>query len=328
MVVGSLSTVASGLGFISGLVAILKQGIIWTKFKTIAQSVWSFIRRVKQTSSTELGHIVTPVEFFDYINKIFRNNELGISKDVHEIQNFFMSQNDKVKRLISQKFCDILMLISIISPGGKQNFAPMTLGNDLSIPDKDNQINFDELVQTPYLRGLLLPIIPEKKLKADFNWKKIWVWKEETIDDFKKHIGLEITDKLDKYLDKQSKVIADRFKSGLKDLKDFGKENAEILFKAMDGPGTDEEVIYSVFDKIKSEDYFWSIYLEFGLRQENDLIEWLFGDLNENDLYELSIKLKKQIDWKEGWDVSEILKSSLEEYHKNNPDWSISISKF
>jgi len=312
-----LIAVSSGLGFISALFLCLKKGVIFAKLKSVAQSVWSCVKKIKQAGANE-NKLMDPVEFFDFINKISKDKKIQSTNDVHTLQDYFQSQDYKTKKIISKNLSSILnAFVREVDGVEKIKYLSSTKGFD-----------FDKMVKIPYLRKLLLPIIPIEKIR-EVGDEKIelikYSWEKETIDDFKKYISSQWIESYNKYVDVADDDISKRFGHSLEHLKDFGKENAEILFKAMDGPGTDEEAIYNVFDKIKSEDYFWSVYLEFGLRQNSDLIEWLFDDLNENDLYELSFKLKK-IGWKKGWDVSEILKGSLEEYQKNNPEWSLSLS--
>jgi hypothetical protein len=324
-----LVAVSSGLGFISSLFLCMKKGVIFAKLKSVAQSVWSCVKKINQARSNE-NRLMDPVEFFDFINKISKDKKIQSTFDVHTLQDYFQSQDYKTKKIISQNLSSIANAFVREVDGVEKIKRPnIPLQQPLPFSHKGiKRLNFDKIIKIPYLRKLLLPVIPIEKLGelADEKIELIkYSWEKETIDDFKKYISGQWIDSYNKYVDVADDDISKRFGHSLENLKDFGKENAEILFKAMDGPGTDEESIYSVFDKIKSEDYFWSVYLEFGLRQDNDLIEWLFGDLNENDLYELSFKLKK-IGWKKGWNVSEILKDSLEEYHKNNPEWSLSIS--
>lgn len=316
-----LFAVSNGLGFIAGLFLCLKKGAIFAKLKSVAQSVWSCIKKINQSNVENT--LTDPVEFFDFIEKKF-SKKLNLESDVHTLQVYFNSADNKTKKIISNTFNRVLGILTVKSD---KNDEIKQLPYYLSV--KKYGMSFENLKQVPYLRGLLLPITPDDVIQHKISYEKTELikhfWSRETIDDFKKYISGQWIESYNDYVDIADNDISKRFGHSLGHLKDFGKENAEILFKAMDGPATDEDVIYSVFDKIKSEDYFWSVYLEFGLRQNSDLIEWLFGDLNENDLYELSLKLKK-IGWKKGWNVSDILKGTLDDYHKNNPEWSLSIS--
>jgi hypothetical protein len=100
----------------------------------------------------------------------------------------------------------------------------------------------------------------------------------------------------------------------------------------MKGMGTREKSIFNVFKNIDpdtgksygefTEKDFFAIYLAFGLQNGQDLIEWLFSDLNSDELSTLSNILSK-CKWSEGYNIPEILNNSKDNYTESKPKWSL-----
>ena len=77
---------------------------------------------------------------------------------------------------------------------------------------------------------------------------------------------------------------------------------ADNLFNAMNDAGTNEELIYSEFLKIKTSDDMKLVYTKFGVKKYSwygqfflgefmDLNQWLHEELNTNDLIPIQSKL-------------------------------------
>jgi hypothetical protein len=62
------------------------------------------------------------------------------------------------------------------------------------------------------------------------------------------------------------------------------------LYSAMDGAGTDEEEIISIFNAANTADVAM-IYNEFKVRDGEDLVSWLRGDLSDDEFNYLAPKL-------------------------------------
>ena len=66
------------------------------------------------------------------------------------------------------------------------------------------------------------------------------------------------------------------------------KSMAEMLYTAMKGPGTDEKAIYSVFEKLKTEDDYLKLCSAFGIRDNEKLGQWITGDMNAGERKKLN----------------------------------------
>nr|WP_294860237.1 hypothetical protein [uncultured Fluviicola sp.] len=82
------------------------------------------------------------------------------------------------------------------------------------------------------------------------------------------------------------------------------KTMANDLYEAMDGPGTDDELLNSTFKKLKSDIDFVKLESAFGVREasdnlfgymdDEDLSGWIKGDLNPSEISKLDRQLKAQ----------------------------------
>lgn len=74
---------------------------------------------------------------------------------------------------------------------------------------------------------------------------------------------------------------------------------ANQLYNAMNGPGTDENAIYNVFNQMKNIADVLKLVTTFGFRKNQDLSTWLYKDLSSNEMYKVnSILSTKGIDYK------------------------------
>ncbi len=73
---------------------------------------------------------------------------------------------------------------------------------------------------------------------------------------------------------------------------------ANELFEAMDGAGTNEDVIYKIFGKLKTKDDVLQLITAFGVKDDETLTQWLVDDLGEDDRATLNRLLSdKNIDY-------------------------------
>lgn len=76
---------------------------------------------------------------------------------------------------------------------------------------------------------------------------------------------------------------------------------ANQLFNAMDGAGTNEDIIFSVFNKIQTKDDYNQLIKSFGVRSSTswtssfsgDLLAWLSDELSSSDVKKLNNILSK-----------------------------------
>lgn len=76
---------------------------------------------------------------------------------------------------------------------------------------------------------------------------------------------------------------------------------ANQLFNAMDGAGTTEDIIFSVFNKIQTKDDYNQLIKSFGVRSSTswtssfsgDLLTWLSDELSSSDVKKLNNILSK-----------------------------------
>lgn len=67
------------------------------------------------------------------------------------------------------------------------------------------------------------------------------------------------------------------------------------LYNAMDGAGTDEEIIYSVFNKIQTKDDYNQLVKTFGIKSSSSWISSFNGDLQTWLSNELSYSERKKL---------------------------------
>ncbi len=82
------------------------------------------------------------------------------------------------------------------------------------------------------------------------------------------------------------------------------KAMANDLQEAMDGPGTEDDVVFDTFKKLKSDLDFIKLESAFGVREakdnlfgyldDEDLRGWIKGDLNASEIARLNNQLKVQ----------------------------------
>ena len=58
---------------------------------------------------------------------------------------------------------------------------------------------------------------------------------------------------------------------------------AEDLYAAMDGPGTDEQMVYDVFKKMQTKDDILQIITAFGVKEDETLSQWIVNDLSDDE---------------------------------------------
>ena len=76
---------------------------------------------------------------------------------------------------------------------------------------------------------------------------------------------------------------------------------ANQLFNAMDGAGTNEDIIFSIFNKIETKDDYNQLIKSFGVRSSTsfmssfsgDLLTWLSDELSSSDVKKLNNILSK-----------------------------------
>lgn len=315
-IAGLTAGATSVVAFISSL---FTKGLdVLSKLKAIAQSTWSFIKKVIEIDKTESGELLTPVEFFNLLNK---TSVLDECPDINtstqkDLQSYFDRQHDKTKTIISEIFKSLIMTEDLKKwqKAGLETGSGSVLKSDL---------NLRKIKDIPFLRKLFSPILLSSRIIPS---GKVRDFEVDTIDDFARKISGKYIEKFGDYLKNSIDVIKKRFGKDFF-ISDNAKSAADKLHTAMDGTGTYEDDIYEVFQKINNELEFWKIYFAFGLRSESDLIEWLFDDLNQDELLEVS-KILSKIDWKEGFDVSKILKGQLVDYHRELPQWSLCRKNF
>jgi hypothetical protein len=66
------------------------------------------------------------------------------------------------------------------------------------------------------------------------------------------------------------------------------KSMADMLYTAMKGWGTDEDMIYSVFAKLKTEDDYLKLRSAFGIRENEKLEQWIIGEMNASERKKLN----------------------------------------
>ena len=66
------------------------------------------------------------------------------------------------------------------------------------------------------------------------------------------------------------------------------KSMADMLYTAMKGMGTDEDMIYSVFAKLKTEDDYLKLRSVFGIRDNEKLEQWIAGEMNVKERKKLN----------------------------------------
>lgn len=87
-------------------------------------------------------------------------------------------------------------------------------------------------------------------------------------------------------------------KSNLTITKTQAKTYADQLYTAMKGFGTDEDTIFTVFNRIETNDDLNLILSQFGIRDNETLPQWLIGDLSSSDRRKLNqILAGKGIDY-------------------------------
>ena len=59
---------------------------------------------------------------------------------------------------------------------------------------------------------------------------------------------------------------------------------AQKLYKAMKGAGTDEKAIYEVFEAMNSRSDVQQLIKTFGVKDGENLAEWLYDDLSAGDI--------------------------------------------
>ena len=58
---------------------------------------------------------------------------------------------------------------------------------------------------------------------------------------------------------------------------------AKDLFNAMDGTGTNEQVIYDVFKKMQTKDDVLQLITAFGVEDEETLTQWIVSELGDSE---------------------------------------------
>jgi len=58
---------------------------------------------------------------------------------------------------------------------------------------------------------------------------------------------------------------------------------AKDLFNAMDGMGTNEQVIYDVFKKMQTKDDVLQLITAFGVQDEETLTQWIVSELDDSE---------------------------------------------
>jgi hypothetical protein len=58
---------------------------------------------------------------------------------------------------------------------------------------------------------------------------------------------------------------------------------ADALYQAMDGWGTDEDAIYNVFSKMKTNNDLAQLNVSFGVKESQNLGQWLQDDLSDSE---------------------------------------------
>lgn len=69
---------------------------------------------------------------------------------------------------------------------------------------------------------------------------------------------------------------------------------AKRLYEAMKGLGTDEEAIYSVFRSLATRADVLQVIVKFRALYDEDLTEWLYGDLNNKEIAKVNTILKEK----------------------------------
>lgn len=71
------------------------------------------------------------------------------------------------------------------------------------------------------------------------------------------------------------------------------KTMADSLFTAMKGVGTDETRIFQVISSIHNDADFLQLQLAFGTREDENLTQWINGDLSSSKVAKLNAYLRK-----------------------------------
>ncbi len=61
------------------------------------------------------------------------------------------------------------------------------------------------------------------------------------------------------------------------------RQYANQLYKAMKGPGTDEDVIYDVFGKMNTDDDVLELIMIFGTKKDDTLPQWIQSELTTKE---------------------------------------------
>lgn len=69
---------------------------------------------------------------------------------------------------------------------------------------------------------------------------------------------------------------------------------ATKLYKAMKGAGTDEKAIYDVFSQIGNLANLYAVMGAFGIKDGETLSDWIYGDLNSNEISRVNEILASQ----------------------------------
>lgn len=69
------------------------------------------------------------------------------------------------------------------------------------------------------------------------------------------------------------------------------KSMADKLYQAMDGIGTTNSAVYAVFDKVNNNMDFLELKKAFGVRDDENLTEWITGDMSESEINNINKKL-------------------------------------
>lgn len=76
------------------------------------------------------------------------------------------------------------------------------------------------------------------------------------------------------------------------------KQFADRLFNAMDGVGTNEQAIYDVFGKMKTKADVLKLIAVYGVKDDETLSQWLYGDLSTSEIATVNnILSTQQIDY-------------------------------
>jgi|GEM_PF-6272237 len=68
---------------------------------------------------------------------------------------------------------------------------------------------------------------------------------------------------------------------------------ASSLYRAMEGMGTQESVVYSNLAKLKNKDDYYQLIKTFGRKENMNLIEWLVEELDSSEIAQVNSILEK-----------------------------------